>query len=115
MATLSMFICLPVSIPLNAISPAEVSISGMAMALTKKYQKKLAKVMKFVDIVTSALFVFEMSISKALNDDRVDKREFSMLQTFHLGVLSELANVDHKMEAETRTQLQKVYWKRSMI
>ena len=30
-----------------------------------------------------------------------------MLQTFQLGVLNELANVDHKMETETRAQLQK--------
>ena len=30
-----------------------------------------------------------------------------MLQMFHLGLLNELANVDCKMEAETRIQLQK--------
>ena len=98
---------LPVSIPLGTISLAGASISCMAMALTKKYQKKLAKVTKLIDIVTSALAVFEMGISKALNDDRVDEQEFSMLQTFHSGVLNKLANVDCKMEAETRTQLQK--------
>ena len=76
------------------------------MALTNKYQKKLTIVTKLVDIVTLALAVFEMSISKALNDGRV---EFYLLQMFNLGVLSKLANVDHKVEAETRTQLQKVY------
>ena len=30
-----------------------------------------------------------------------------MLQALHLKVINELSNVDHKMEAETRTQLQK--------
>ena len=90
-AMLSMLIGLSVSIPLGAVSLAGASISSMAMALTKKYQKKLMKVMKLVDIVTSALAVFEMSISRALNDGRVDKWEFTTLQTFHLGVLSELA------------------------
>ena len=30
-----------------------------------------------------------------------------MLPTFHLGALNNLSNVDHKMEAKTRTQLQK--------
>ena len=63
--------------------------------------------MKLVDIVTSALAVFEMSISKALKDGRVKEQAFGMLQTFHFGVFNELANVDHKMEVETRTQLQK--------
>ena len=71
--------------------------------------------MKLANIITLALAVFGTSISKALNDGRVDKQEFSMLQTCHLEVLNKLANVDHKMEAETRTQLQKVYWKRSVI
>ena len=47
------------SIPLGTVSLAGVNISGMATALTKKYQKKLAKVTKLVDIMTSALAVFE--------------------------------------------------------
>ena len=106
MATLSTFIGLPVSISLGAVSLAGASVSGVAMVLTKNYQKKLAKVMKLIDIVTSALAVFETSISKVLNDGWVDEWEFTTLQTFHLGALNELANVGCKMEAETRTQLQ---------
>ena len=80
MALLSMFISLPVSIPLGAISLTGASISGMAMALTKKYQKKLAKVMKLEDIISSAIAVFEMSVSKALNHGKVDRQEFTMLR-----------------------------------
>ena len=30
-----------------------------------------------------------------------------MIQKFYLGALNELANIDHKMEAETKNQLQK--------
>ena len=63
-ATLSTFVGLPVSIPLDAVSMAGVSVSGMATALTKKYQKKLVKFTKLTDIITSALAVFETSISK---------------------------------------------------
>ena len=85
------------------------------MVLTKKYQKKLPKVTKLTDIVTSALTVFKTSVSKALNDHKIDEREFSMLQALHLEAINELANVDHKMEAETRIQFDKVYWKRSTI
>ena len=58
----SMFIGLPVTIPLGAVSLAEASVSGLAMALTKKYQKKLVKVMKLADMVTLVLAVFETSI-----------------------------------------------------
>ena len=64
--------------------------------------------MKLVDIITSALAVFETSMSKALNNGRVGEQEFTKLQMLHLGVFNELANVDHKMEADTGT-----YWKRS--
>ena len=106
-ATLSTFIGLLLSIPLGAVSLGGMSVSGMVMVLTKKYQKKVTNVMKLVDIITLALAVLETSISKTLNDGRVDEREFTMLQTFHLGVLNELANIDHKMEAETRAHLQK--------
>ena len=53
MATLSMFISLPVSIQLGAISLTGVSDSGIATLLNEKYQKKPTKVTKLVDIVTS--------------------------------------------------------------
>ena len=90
-AMLSTFIGLPVSIPLGGISLAGASVGGMAMVLTKKYQKKLTKVTKLVDIITSALAVFETSISKALNDGKVDEQKFGMLETLHLIALNELA------------------------
>ena len=51
----------------------------MAMVITKKYQNKLKKVMKLTDIVTLALATFEMSVSKVLNDGRIDEREFATL------------------------------------
>ena len=79
----------------------------MATALTKKYQKKLAKVTKLVDIVTSALSVFETSISKALNNSKIDEWEFGILQTLYSKLLNELTGVDHKMEAENRNQFEK--------
>ena len=106
-ATLSTFVGLPVSISLGAISLAGASVSRVATALTKKYQKKLTKVTKLVDIVTSVIAVFEMSVSKALNSGNIDEQKFQVLQNLRLQVINELANIDHKMESETRTQLQK--------
>ena len=114
-ATQNAFIGLPVSIPLGTVSQAGVSVSGVATALTTNYQKKLMKVTKLVNIMTSALAVFETSISKALNDGGVDEWEFAALQMFHLEALNKLANIDCKMESEMRALLQKVYWKSSTI
>ena len=71
-ATLSTFISLPMSIRLGVVSLAGVSVSGVATVLTFKYQKKLTKVTKLVDIMTSAIAVFETSISKALNNGEID-------------------------------------------
>ena len=73
MATLSTFISLPVSIPLGAVSLAGASVSGVTTALAKKYQKKQTKVTKLVDIVTSAISVFQTSISKVLNNGEIDE------------------------------------------
>ena len=56
---------------MGAISLAGASDTGIATALTKKYQKELAKVTKLTDIVTSALAVFETSVSTALNNARL--------------------------------------------
>ena len=106
-ATLSTLIGLPVSIPLGAVSLAGVSVSGMDMVLTKKYQKKIVKFMKLVGVVTSAISVFETNLSKALNNGEIDERDFQVLQELHLKIINKLSNVDHKMEAKMRTQLQK--------
>ena len=95
------------SIPLGSVSLAGASISGVATVLTKKYQRKLAKVTKLTDMVTSALAVFEARVSKVLNDGRVDEQEFNMIQALHFGSLNDLSNVDCKMEVEIRSQLQK--------
>ena len=75
--------------------------------LTKKYQKKLSKVTKLPDIATSALAVFDTSLSEALSNGKIDEEEFKLLQEFHLETLNKLSDVDHKMGAEIRNQLEK--------
>ena len=106
-ATFSTFIGLPVSIPLAAISLAKASVSGVTTALTKKYQKKLTKVMKLVDILTLALAIFERSLSEALRNGKIDDEEFNSLQTFHLSVLNESTGVDRKIGSGNRNQFEK--------
>ena len=81
--------------------------SGIISTLTKKYQKKLKKVTKLIDIVTRATVVFETVISGALKDDIIDEEEFNTLQTLHLETLNKLMHVDRRMEAENRSLVEK--------
>ena len=75
MATFATFIGLPVSISLGAAPLTGAIASGIISMLTKKYQKKLIKVTKLIDIITPALVVLERVISKSLKDGVIDKRK----------------------------------------
>ena len=70
--------------------------------LTKKYQKKLKKVTRLIDIVTPALVIFERIVSGALKNGVIDEEEFNTIQTLHLETLNELSGVDRRMGAEHR-------------
>ena len=106
-ATFATFIGLPVSLMLGAASMTGAIAIGIISVLVKKYQKKLKKVTKLIDIVTPALVVFERVISGALKNGVIDKEEFNTLQTLHLETLNELTGVDHRMEAENRSLVEK--------
>ena len=106
-ATFATFVGLPVSISLGAASLTGAIASGIISTLTKKYQKKLKKVIKLIDIVTPALVVFERVISGALKNGVIDEEEFNTLQTLHLETLNELTGVDRGMEAENRSLVEK--------
>ena len=104
-ATFVTFVRLPVSAALGVASMTGAIASGIISVLTKKYQKKLKKVTKLIDIVTPALVVFERVISGALKNGIID--EFNTLQMLHLETLNELTGVDHRMEAENRSLVEK--------
>ena len=111
-ATFATFIGVPVSIPLGAASMTGVIASGIISVLTKKYQQKRKTVTKLIAIITPALVVFERVVSKSLKDGQIDEEEFNVLQTLHLETLNELTGIDHRMEAEHRSLVEKAYWKR---
>ena len=46
-------------------------------------------------------------MSKSLKDGIIDEEEFNTLQTLHLETLNELRGVDHRMEAENRSLVEK--------
>ena len=95
------------SIPLGATSLTGAGLSGITTALTRQYQKKLSKVTKLTDIVTSTIAAFETSLSKALRNGKIDEEEFNMLQTLYFKRLNELSDADCKMRAENRNQFEK--------
>ena len=106
-ATFSTFVGLPVSLALGAASMTGAIASGIISVLAKKYQKKLKKVTRLIDMVTPALAVFERVISDALKNGVIDEEEFNTLQTLHLETLNELMGVDRRMEAENRSLVTK--------
>ena len=106
-ATFATFVRLPASISLGAASLTGAIASGIISTLTKKYQKKLKKVTKLIDIVTPALVVFERVISGALKNGVIDEEELNTLQTLHLETLNELTGVNCRMEAENRSFVEK--------
>ena len=107
-ATFATFVGLPVSMVLGAASLTGVVASGIISTLAKKYQKKLKKVTCLLDIVTLALVVFERVISGAMKNGVIDEEEFNTLQTLHLETLNELTGVDHRMEVENRSLVEKM-------
>ena len=54
-----------------------------------------------------ALVVFERVVSGALKNGVIDEEDFNMLQMLHLETLNELTGVDHRMEAEHRSLVEK--------
>ena len=93
-ATFATFFSLPVSISSGAAPLTGAIASGIISALTKKYQQKLKKVMKLIDIVTPALVVFERVVSGALKDGVIDEEEFNSIQTLHVETLNKLTGID---------------------
>ena len=106
-ATFATFVGLPLSMVLGAASMTGAIASGIISVLAKKYQKKLKKVTRLIDIVTPALVVFERVISDALKNGVIDEEEFITLQTLHLETVNELTGVDRRMEAENRSLVEK--------
>ena len=107
MATFATFIEIPVSAALGAASMTGVIACGIISALTKKYQQKLKKVTKLIEIITPALVVFERVVSGALKNGVIDEEEFNTIQTLHLDTLNELTGIDHRMEVEHRSLVEK--------
>ena len=79
--TFATFVELPVSMALGAASLTGVIASGIISTLSKKYQKKLKKVTRLIDIIMQAMVIFDRVISVALNDGIINEEEFNTLQT----------------------------------
>ena len=107
MGTFATFVRIPVSAALGAASMTRAIAGGIISVLTKKYQQKLKKVTRLIDMVTPALVVFERVVSSSLKDGVIDEEEFSMFQTLYLETLNDLTGIDHRMEGEHRSLVEK--------
>ena len=105
------------SAALGVASMTRTIASGIISALAKKYQKKLKKVTKLIDIITPALVIFERVVSGALKNGvgpagiplhGIDEEALNTLQTLDLETLNELTGVDRRMEAEHRFLVEKI-------
>ena len=105
--TFATFIGLPVSMALGVASMTGAIASEIISMLAKKYQKKLKKVTRLIDIVTPTLVVFERVISGVLKNGVIDEEEFNTLQTLHLETLNELMGVSRRIKAENRSLVEK--------
>ena len=79
-ATAATIVGISVSADLGRVALAGSISAGLTTALVKKYPKKPNKVMKLYDIAISAIAVLETSISQSLNDEKIDLKEFQVLQ-----------------------------------
>ena len=64
----------------SALSIGGVIAGGIILVLTKKYQQKLKKVTKSIDIVTPALVVSERVVSGSLMDGQIDEEVFNSVK-----------------------------------
>ena len=76
-ATFATFVGLPVTMALGVASMTGAIASGIISTLTKKYQKKLKKETKLIEIVTPALVVFERVISGAIKNGVIDEEDIT--------------------------------------
>ena len=60
-----------------------------------------------IDIITPALVVFERVVCGALKNCVINEEEFNTLQALHLETLNELTGINHRMEAEHRSLVEK--------
>ena len=63
------------SAALGAASMTGAIASGIIPVLTKKYQQKLQKVTRLIDMVTRALVVFDRVVSGASKNGVIDEEE----------------------------------------
>ena len=106
-ATFATFIGIFLSAALGVASMTGAVSSGIFSVLTKRYQKKLKKVTKIIDIITPALVAFERAVSGALKNGIIDEEEFNTLQTLHLETLNKLTGVDSRVEGDHRSLVEK--------
>ena len=99
---------LPISVPLAGVALGGAISSGICTMFIKKYKKKISRNEKLHDILTSAIAVFETTISESLTQmSLINEREFKIIQGVYFKALQELSSIDRKMKVTEQEQFQK--------
>ena len=83
-ATFATFIGIPVSAALGVASMTGAIARGIISVVTKKYQQKLKKATRLIDIVTPALVVFERAVSAALKNGVINEESSTHFRLYTL-------------------------------
>ena len=99
---------LPISASLGIVSTVSTCVGACLLLTSGKYKKKLSKCYELLDKITSSLATFETLISLSTDDGTViDAKEFHMLQTLYLQLMTFVRNIDRKMKFQTEENFQK--------
>lgn len=99
---------LPLGTALTGVSIILTGISSVLTVSSKKYNKKIAKIMELLDRLTTSIGKFELLISKSLTDGFIiDSNEFSKLQSMYFEVMNNIRNRDYKMKSTIEENYQK--------
>ena len=107
-ATSATVVGIPISIALGGLSLGGAFSTGVSSALIKKYQQKVSRNNKLYDMITSAIAVFEITVSESLNNGTlINENEFNKIQGVYFKTLRDLATTDRKLKKIEDDQLKK--------
>ena len=99
---------LPISASLAIVSAISTCVGACLLLTSKKYKKKLLKCYELLDKITTSLATLETLTSLSLADGNViDAKEFHILQTLYLQLMTHVRNVDRNMKVQTEENFQK--------
>ena len=107
-ATTATFVGIPVGAALGSVSLASSISTGITSALIKKYKKKQSRNYKLYDAITSAIAVFETTISECLTQGTlINEKEFKRIQGVYFNTLKHITDIDNRLKTVEQDEFKK--------